>query len=133
MDVKNAFLNETLEEKVYMDLPPGFKGELGSNKVCRLLMPLYELKQSPRTQFERFTKTIRNFGFIQGQADHTLFYKHSGGKTSILIVYNDDIILTRDNSEELSELKKVLAREFEVKDLGQIRYFLGMEVAHSRK
>ena len=49
------------------------------------------------------------------------------------MVYVDDIILTRDNSEELSELKKVLAREFEVKDLGQMRYFLGMEVARSRK
>ena len=63
-----------------------------------------------------------------------MFFKQSNnGRMTILIVYVDDIILTRDDTREVERLKKVLATEFEVKDLGQMRYFLGMEVARSRK
>ena len=70
----------------------------------------------------------------QCQSDHTLFVKHSpGGKITILIVYVDDIILTGNYEEEMCNLKKLLAKEFEVKDLGSLKYFLGMEVARSKK
>ena len=63
-----------------------------------------------------------------------MFFKHSTeGKIVILIVYVDDIILTGDDSNELKRLKKVLACEFEIKDLGALKYFLGMEFARSKK
>ena len=66
--------------------------------------------------------------------DHTLFFKQSNdGRMTILIVYVDDIILTGDDTREVERLKKVLATKFKVKDLGQMQYFLGMEVARSRK
>ena len=73
MDVKNAFLNETLEKEVYMDLPPGSEGSYGSKKVCKLKKSLYGLKLSPRAWFDQFTKSIKKFRFLQSQADHTLF------------------------------------------------------------
>ncbi|RVX06246.1 Copia protein [Vitis vinifera] len=70
----------------------------------------------------------------KNQADHTLFVKKSHtGKMAILIVYVDDIILSGNDMEELQNLKKYLSEEFEVKDLGNLKYFLGMEVARSRK
>ncbi|RVW35799.1 Retrovirus-related Pol polyprotein from transposon RE2 [Vitis vinifera] len=70
----------------------------------------------------------------KNQADHTLFVKKShAGKMAILIVYVDDIILSGNDMEELQNLKKYLSEEFEVKDLGNLKYFLGMEVARSRK
>ncbi|EOY04695.1 Cysteine-rich RLK (RECEPTOR-like protein kinase) 8, putative [Theobroma cacao] len=73
-------------------------------------------------------------GNKKGQTDHTRFFKHSqDGKKTILIVYVDDIILTRDNKEEMEGLKKTLRSEFEIKDLRQLRYFLMMEVARSMK
>ena len=76
----------------------------------------------------------KNHGYIQGQADHTLFTKHStDGRMVVLIVYMDNIILTRDSIEEMECLKEVLAKEFEIKDLGTRKYFLGMEVARSKK
>ena len=129
--VKNAFLNGDLEEEVYMEAPPGFTEKFGS-KVCRLI--LYGLKQSPRAWFERFTKFVKSQGYSQGQADHTLFIKaFTKDKLSILIVYVDDIILTGDDTEDMSILKHCLAKEFEIKDLGQLRYFLGMEVTRSTK
>ncbi|RVX21666.1 Retrovirus-related Pol polyprotein from transposon TNT 1-94 [Vitis vinifera] len=70
----------------------------------------------------------------KNQADHTLFVKKSHAwKMAILIVYVDDIILSGNDMEELQKLKKYLSEEFEVKDLGNLKYFLGMEVARSRK
>ena len=63
-----------------------------------------------------------------------MFYKYSReGKIVVLIVYVNDIILTSDNSLELEKLKKALTYEFEIKDLGPLKYFLGMEFARSKK
>ncbi|RVX02271.1 Retrovirus-related Pol polyprotein from transposon RE1 [Vitis vinifera] len=133
-DIKNAFLNGELKEEVFMTLPPGFCKEKEETRVCKLKKSLYGLKQSPRAWFDRFAKVIKNQGYQQGQSDHTMFFKQSNdGRMTILIVYVDDIILTGDNTGEVERLKKVLATKFEVKDLGQMRYFLGMEVAKLRK
>ncbi|RVW83276.1 Retrovirus-related Pol polyprotein from transposon TNT 1-94 [Vitis vinifera] len=134
LDIKNAFLNGDLEEEVYMEIPPGFEESMAKNQVCKLQKSLYGLKQSPRAWFDRFTKAVLKLGYKQGQADHTLFVKKShAGKMAILIVYVDDIILSGNDMEELQNLKKYLSEEFEVKDLGNLKYFLGMEVARSRK
>ncbi|RVW40082.1 Retrovirus-related Pol polyprotein from transposon RE1 [Vitis vinifera] len=134
LDIKNAFLNGDLEEEVYMEIPPGFEESMAKNQVCKLQKSLYGLKQSPRAWFDRFTKAVLKLGYKQGQADHTLFVKKShAGKMAILIVYVDDIILSGNDMEELQKLKKYLSEEFEVKDLGNLKYFLGMEVARSRK
>ncbi|KAE8662927.1 putative kinase [Hibiscus syriacus] len=131
LDVKNVFLNGELNEEVYMDFSPGFEGSKG--QVCKLKKSLYGLKQSPRVWFNRFAKAMASRQYIQGQADHTLFYKHSAnGKCCILIVYVDDIILTEDYSIEIERLKEFLSLEFQLKDLGNLRYFLGMEIARSK-
>lgn len=133
LDVKNAFLNGDLEEEVYMESPPGFEGKFQS-RVCKLRKSLYGLKQSPRAWFEKFTRSVKNQGYTQAQSDHTMFVKHSkDGKIAVLIVYVDDIILTGDDLIEMERLKKSLASSFEIKDLGTLRYFLGMEVARSKK
>jgi hypothetical protein len=132
LDVKNAFLHGNLKE-VYMDIPPGFAGGSGS-KVCKLKKSLYGLKQSPRAWFERFMKFLKNEGFKQGHSDHTLFVKRSlDGKLTILVVYVDDIILTGDDQVGRIHIKSKLAKEFEIKELGSLKYFLGMEFARSNK
>ena len=105
---------------MYMTLPLGFSKRGEENKVCKLKKSLYGLKQSPRAWFNRFTKVIKGEGYCQGQSDHTMFFKQRNGKKTILIVYVDDIILTGDDIEEMGRLKKVLATEFEVKDLGKM-------------
>ena len=134
LDVKKAFLNEELDEEVYMDLPLGFEDNGRNNIACKLKQSFYGLKQSLRAWFERFTRTIKGHNFIQGQTNHTLFFWHlSNGKITILIVYVDDIILIGNDLEEMERFKDVMAREFEIKDLGPLRYFLGMEVVRSRK
>jgi hypothetical protein len=124
-DVKNAFLHGELEEEVYMDPPPGFNHSLLPNQVCRLKKALYGLKQSPRAWFGRFTRAMILMGYRQSPGDHTLFIKHSNsGEVTILIVYVDDIIITGDDHMERDKLRKRLSAEFDIKELGRLKYFL---------
>ncbi|KAL9268952.1 ATP-dependent zinc metalloprotease FTSH, chloroplastic-like protein [Drosera capensis] len=123
LDIKNAFLNGELKEEVYMKTPSGIDTQKNLNKVCRLRKALYGLKQSPRKP-----------KFTQCQSDHTMFIKRSAAcKRAIMIVHADDIILTGDNMEKIQNLKTALAKKLEVKDLGQLKYFLGMKVVRSHK
>jgi hypothetical protein len=130
MDVKNAFLHGDLQEEVYMDIPPGFNSRETEGKVCKLKKALYGLKQSPRAWFGRFRKEVCSMGYQQSNADHTLFFKHRGDKIVILIVYVDDIVITGNDDDGIAFLKRMLANSFEVKDLGFLHYFLGIEVAY---
>ncbi|KAM7472007.1 hypothetical protein LguiA_010190 [Lonicera macranthoides] len=133
-DVKNAFLHEELEEEVYMEFPPGYKIPVEHmNKVYRLKKSLYGLKQSPRAWFGRFARSMRKFGYSQSNSDHTLFLKKNHGKITALIVYVDDMVLTGNDPQEQHALKKLLSQEFEMKDLGSLKYFLGIEVSRSSK
>ena len=133
-DVKNAFLHGNLEEEIYMEIPPGFGAKIRGNKVCKLKKALYGLKQSPRTWFGRFTKVILNIEYKQSQGDHTLFIKHTTSRgVAALLVCVDDIIVTGNDEKEKETLKNCLAKEFEIKDLGRLKYFLGIEVARSQQ
>ena len=82
------------------------------------------MKQSPRAWYDRFRKSILKRGYIKSNVDHTLFFKHAIGKVAILKVYVDDIVITGDDITEIADLKKYLAQEFEVKDLGQLKYLI---------
>nr|CAN71214.1 hypothetical protein VITISV_039504 [Vitis vinifera] len=131
-DVKNAFLHGELCEKVYMDLPLGCMVlEKQCQKVCKLKKSLYGLKQSPRAWFGRFTKSMRAFGYRQSNSDHTLFLKKQHGKITTLIVYVDDMVVTENDLEERKALQNYLSKEFKMKDLGHLKYFLGIEVSRS--
>ncbi|BBG99537.1 ABC-2 type transporter family protein, partial [Prunus dulcis] len=99
----------------------------------RLRKALYGLKQSPRAWFGRFTMAMKNNGFKQCNSDHTLFLKHRKGKVTALIIYVDDMIITGNDKQEISQLQDYLATEFEMKDLGGLKYFLGIEVARSQQ
>jgi hypothetical protein len=134
LDVKNVFLHEDLLETIYMDHPPGFraKGEY-AGKVCCLRKSLYGLKQSPRAWFSRFSDVILSMEFIRCHSDHTCFIRRRpNGCCIILLVYVDDIILTGDDTQGIAHVKQDLGKIFDVKDLGPLKYFLGIEVARSR-
>jgi hypothetical protein len=130
MDVKNAFLHGDLQEEVYMEIPPGFSSRETEGKVCKLKKSLYGLKQSPRAWFGRFRNEVCKLGYQQSNADHTLFFKRHNDKVTILVVYVDDIVITGNDDKEIRCLKRTLANSFEVKDLGYLHYFLGIEVAY---
>jgi Reverse transcriptase (RNA-dependent DNA polymerase) len=87
LDVKNAFLYGDLKEEVFMEIPPGFANEQLRDKVCRMKRSLYDLKQSPRAWFERFSMTMKRLGYRQSDTDHTMFIQRKDEKICILIVY----------------------------------------------
>jgi hypothetical protein len=132
MDMKNAFLNGELTEEVYMQLPPGFSQPLGfSHKVCCLRRALYGLKQAPRAWFAKFSSTISQHGFSASSYDSALFFRYSDHGITILLLYVDDMIITGDDVQGIQDLKHFLGQHFEMKDLGPLSYFLGLEVSSS--
>ncbi|KAL3749975.1 hypothetical protein ACJRO7_011017 [Eucalyptus globulus] len=116
-----------------MEQPPGFVAQGESGLVCQLKKSLYGLKQSPRAWFGRFSEVVLSFGLSRCENDHSVFYKQSRGGKLFLIVYVDDIIITGDDLVGITELKTYLQQQFQTKDLGKLKYFLGIEVAQSHK
>jgi hypothetical protein len=76
---------------------------------------------------------MKAFGYCQSNADHTLFLKKQHGKITALIVYVDDMVVTGNDPVERKALQSYLSKEFEMKDLGPLKYFLGIEVSRSNK
>jgi Reverse transcriptase (RNA-dependent DNA polymerase) len=133
MDVKNVFLQGTLEDEVYMSLPPGHAQEGNANLVCKLKKSIYGLKQSPRAWYGKLSSYLLSCNFKISNADHSLFSKIHNGITIIVLVYVDDIIITGNDVTEIKRVKARLREKFDIKDLGLLKYFLGIEIAHSPK
>jgi hypothetical protein len=131
MDVKNAFLHGDLHEEVYMQPPPGVNAP--PRHECRLRRALYGLKQAPRAWFERFVSVIQAAGFSSSDHDHALFIHHSPRGRTFLVLYVDDMLITGDDVEHISNLKKQLGEQFQMSDLGPLSYFLWIEVRHSHR
>ena len=88
-----------------MDIPPGYMTSSKTKVVCKLQKALYELKQSPCAWFGRFSLAMRKYEFTQSNSNHTLFLKHRLGKVTTLIIYVEDMIITGDDIEEISDFK----------------------------
>jgi histone deacetylase 1/2 len=129
LDVQNAFLHGLLEEEVYMRQPPGFSDPDHPDHLCRLTKALYGLKQAPRAWHARLATALRAHGFTPSAADSSLFLLQKTAVTMYLLVYVDDIILVSSSQFAANALIRSLGADFAVKDLGQLHYFLGVEVA----
>ncbi|CAM8969230.1 unnamed protein product [Rhodiola kirilowii] len=134
LDVDNAFLHSDLHEEVYMTPPPGFyKTEKQLGMLCKLTKSLYGLKQAPRQWFSKFADSLMTYGFVQSSHDHSLFTYNHNGEFLILLVYVDDVIITGTSTTRIDHVKAFIHDAFRIKDLGTLKYFLGLEVARSSK
>jgi hypothetical protein len=130
MDVKTAFLNGNLEEEVYMKQPEGFNDD--SQKACKLRKSIYGLKQASRQWYIKFHKVITSYGFIENFVDQCIYLKVSGSKVVSLVLYVDDILLASSDLGLLHETKQFLSQNFEMKDLGEASYVIGIEIHRDR-
>ena len=127
MDAKTAFLNDVVEEQVYVEKPLSFETHDRESHVCRLKKYLYGLKQAPRTWYGRIDSFLSSLGFSKSKADSSLYYKVEDGNLMMLLLYVDDLFVTGMDGL-IADMKRNLAAKFEMKDLGMMHYFLGMEV-----
>jgi hypothetical protein len=127
MDMKTTFLNGELEEEIYMEQLQGFVHQGGEHLVCKLQKSLYGLKQSPawNQKLDAFLKSIE---FMNSEADPSVYVAQVGDVKFFIVVYVDDLILVCNDQNKLLQIKEELSQKFEMKDLEELHFFLGMEV-----
>ena len=128
MDVKTAFLNGLLDEDIYMVQPGGHVDEDHPDFVGQLKRSLYGLTQSPRTWNQTIDKFMLELDFKKCETDHCIYVKRADQDMILVALYVDDLVLASNNDELLKSTKKVLGDRFDMTDLGNLKYFLGMEV-----
>ena len=127
--MKTTFLHGKLNEEVYIEQPPGYEKKGREQMVLKLNKALYGLKQAPRAWYSRIESYFATQNFKKYPYEHTLFIK-TGGEGNILVVclYVDDLIFTGNDASMFDEFKQSMMNEFDMTDLGRMRYFLGIEV-----
>jgi len=123
-----AFLHGKLKEDVFVEQLKGYDKKESEQMVYKLQKALYRLKQAPRDWFSRIESYFIKEGFKSSSNEHTLFIKKKGAKILIVSIYVDDLLFTGDDEELLGEFKCYMKKEFDMTDLGQMRFFLGIEV-----
>ena len=132
LDVKTAYLHAPIDFDVFVHQPEGYevKGENDEKLFCHLKKSLYGLKQSGRLWNQLLTEFLTNQGFIQSDVEPCLFMNAKGESDVCMriIVFVDDMILAGNDHECLSELKTKLSNRFKMVDLGEVSWFLGIEI-----
>ena len=131
-DVTTAFLNGTLDEEVYMQQPQGFTCQGKEELVCKLKKSIYRLKQSPRCWNSTLDAYLKKLGFVQTASDPCIYYQKTDKDIVYIGVYVDDIILAGRDEKRLQEIKGDFSKKFDIKDLGELKYFLGMKVVQDK-
>lgn len=127
-DVTTAFLNGTLSEEIYMKPPPGFET---NGNVMRLRKGLYGLKQSANIWNKMLVESLAKEGFVQSEADECLFIRRTDSDVCYIVVHVDDMLCAASNESLIDEIIKGLAKYFKLKDLGEVRQFLGIDIHKS--
>ncbi|GJT07476.1 retrotransposon protein, putative, ty1-copia subclass [Tanacetum coccineum] len=130
IDVKIVFLNDYLDEDIYMVQPEGFVDPNIPRKVCKLQRSIYSLKQASRSWNKRFDEEIKKFRFAQNLDEPCIYQKASGSNFIFLILYVDDIIIMGNHIPSLQSVKSYLGKCFAMKDLGGSTFILNPGEPH---
>jgi hypothetical protein len=132
MDVKSAYLNGDLNEDIYMRQPPGFQVKGKEGLVCKLQKSLYGLKQAGRQWNSKIDSTLLSLSFTRLEADHCIYVYQDGQVVIFIILYVDDLILISNALSRLVALKRSLSQLYQMKDLGEAEYILGIQIVRDR-
>jgi hypothetical protein len=129
IDVNTEFLYSPLDEIGYVEQPEGFAVSGKEDYVCLLRKALYRLKRSPRAWFHVIAEVLTDFDFKQSESDPCIWiHKNTNSERTYIALYVDDLIIAGENENEISTIKQRLSTRFEMKNLGIVRKFLGMEI-----
>ena len=128
LDVKSAFLNGDLDVEIYMNQPEEFISEGKESFVCKLKKSLYGLKQAPRAWYKKISRYFIDIGFSKCFFDSNLYVLNQRKDMVLILLYVDDLLITRNNDEIIQECISKLKATFEIIDLGLLHYYLGMQV-----
>ncbi|RVW22637.1 Retrovirus-related Pol polyprotein from transposon TNT 1-94 [Vitis vinifera] len=132
MDIKTAFLNGSIDETIYMVQLENFESNNSKQLVCKLKRSIYGLKQASRQWYRKFDQVITSFGFKENTVDQCIYLKFSGRKFIILVLFVDDILLASSDVGLLHETKRFLSSKFDMKDLGDAYFVLGIQIYRDR-
>ena len=113
---------------MFVEQPKGFQDPHFPDHVLRLKKALYELKQALKAWYDLLTTYLLDHGFKRGQADRTLFVKRDEESLFVAQVYMDDIVFGSIIDHLAHEFSKEMKREFEMSMVGELNYFLGLQV-----
>lgn len=128
LDVTTAFLNGDLEETIYMQKPEGFPNSKNEGKVLKLKKAIYGLKQSSRAWYKKVDECLLGMGYKRSKIESSLCTKNNIGCKTIVTLYVDDFFIFSNDALETENLKKVLSSNFKLKDMGEVKQCLGMNV-----
>ncbi|KAH9696050.1 retrovirus-related pol polyprotein from transposon RE1 [Citrus sinensis] len=131
VDINNAFLNCDLTETVYMPQPKGFEDKNKPNHICKLIKALYGLRQAPRAWFDKLKSALYSWNFENSKCDTSLFFRRTKSDIIIMLIYVDDMIITGSNCQDVEEVVVKLSKTFALKDIGDLNFFLGIQVART--
>jgi histone deacetylase 1/2 len=126
--LRTHFLHGVLEKGIYMKQPLGYEDNNMPNYIFRLDKALYGLKEAPRAWYSRLSSKYFSFSFVASKSDTSLFIYHKSSMTIFILIYVDDIMVVGSSQGATTAPLKELSKEFALKDLGDLHYFLGMKV-----
>ena len=132
MDVKTTFLNGDLEKEVYMKQPEGFSSREGEHLVYKLKKSIYGLKQASCQWYYKFHGVITSFSFVENPMDQCIYQKVNGSKTCFLVLYVNDILLATNDKGMMHGVKQFLSKNFDMKDMGEASYVIGIKIHKDR-
>ena len=130
MDVTSAYLNSPIDCELYVAQPQGY--EQGEGLVCRLKRSLYGLKQSGRNWNSVISNHLITEGFTQSHVDYCLFTKGEGNSRIVILLWVDDILMVSNNENVMSKTRENLIATFQMKDLGEMNWFLGIHFVRQK-
>jgi hypothetical protein len=132
VDVKSAYLNAEVKEEIYMRAPPGYLKPGDERKVLRLLRSLYGLKQAGFEWSEELEKFFLDIEFTRSQVDQAVYFKRSVDEHTVITVSVDDMAVTSKYLRHITLFKDELRKRFEISDLGELTWLLGLKVERDR-
>jgi hypothetical protein len=128
IDFVGAYLNSLTKEDIYMNQPEGFVEPGLEDHVCKLVHTIYGTMQGAHDWYETLTETYDKLGYITSRADPCVRYKREKDDYTLTDTYTDDVFGASTSTEEIERRKSEMGKEWEIKDMGETEYFLGMRV-----